>query len=301
MQIGGLGGPQVRRGAGWGYGLSGSQWERVSLILRAGDPPVWLRAVRAAERGRDGRVKIAGKSAPKLGAVPRLRLPSASPLKTRFYMSPLSPTVPSSPGLPPLPSLVAFYQVAKATRTAPASSRLHSPPLLSRSRYRSPSSTPHTEFTAKIFSHPFLILKTPHARTFLTPTLLFPAPYSPPVLAFLPNPGRPLCAPSLPDLPRFPKPGAPRQLSLRYKRSLGIAQLSPPPPSPSLDPSLDNLSSFVWRILTERHCCFSWQHSPLQITYPLSSLFFFHFQMLFLTLLKENSSRLEKSSLGYEP
>lgn len=166
MQIGGPGRPQVRRGAGWGYGLSGSQWERVS-ILRAVDPQVWLRAVRVAERGRDGRVKIAGKSAPKLGAVPRPRLPSASPLKTRFYMSPLAPTVPSASGLPPLPSLVAFYQVAKATRTAPASSRLHSPPLLSRSRYRSPSSTPHTEFTAKIFSQPFLILKTPMPRTFL--------------------------------------------------------------------------------------------------------------------------------------
>ena len=103
MQIGGLGGPQVRRGAGWGYGLSGSQWERVSLILRAGDPPVWLRAVRAAERGRDGRVKIAGKSAPKLGAVPRLRLPSASPLKTRFYMSPCPPRCPVPQGYPLCP------------------------------------------------------------------------------------------------------------------------------------------------------------------------------------------------------
>lgn len=66
---------------------------------------MWLRAIRAAERGRDGGIGIAGKSAPKPAAAPRPRPPSASPVKTGFYMPPWSPTVPSFPWLPLSPSL----------------------------------------------------------------------------------------------------------------------------------------------------------------------------------------------------
>ena len=75
------------------------------------------------------------------------------------------------------PSLVAFC--GKSLLHAPAFSRFScSPPLLSRSRYRSPSSTPHTQFIAKIFSLPFLILRTPCQDLYHTPAILFPAPHS---------------------------------------------------------------------------------------------------------------------------
>lgn len=275
MQIGGPGRPQVRRGAGWGYGLSGSQWERVS-ILRAVDPQVWLRAVRVAERGRDGRVKIAGKSALKLGAVPRPRLPSASPLKTRFYVSPLAPTVPSAPGLPLCPPWwrSTRWQKPPAPHPLPLGSIAHR--FSAGLGIAHPLPRPILSSLLK-YSHTLFSSSRPSCQDLSrTPTLLFPAPYSPPVLAFLPNPGRPLCAPSLPGLPRFPKPGAPREQSLRYKRYLGIAQPSPPPPSPSLDPSLDNLSSFAWRILNRKTLLFFLATQPSANNLP-------PFQPLFLS------------------
>ena len=157
-------------------GVRGCLAARGSVSPRRG-PTCVVANYTGGKRGRDGGIGIAGKSAPKPAAAPRLRPPSASPVKTGFYMSPSSPTVPSFPRLPLCPSLVAFC--GKSLPHAPAFSRFScSPPLLIRSRYRLPSSTPHTQFIAEIFSLPFLILRTPCQYLSHTPAILFPAPHS---------------------------------------------------------------------------------------------------------------------------
>ena len=242
-----------------------------------------LRAIRAAERGRDGGIGIAGKSAPKPAAAPRPRPPSASPVKTGFYMPPLVPHGAQFPMATPLP-FPGGHSVAKASRTpllslGSAVARLFSAGL----GIARPLPRPILSSLLR-YSHSLFSSSGPRARPFSHTNHSFPSSSVFPNLPFLPNLGRPLCAPSLPALPGFPQTFAPRELSLRYQRSLGIAQLCPFPPSSSSDPSPDHLSSFVWRILTERQFCFSWQRSPLQITYLLSSPLQITY-LLFLSLL----------------
>lgn len=198
---------------------------------------MWLRTIRAAERGQDGEIGIAGKSPPKPDAGPRSRPPSVSPRKTWFFIPPKSPSVPSSPGLLLLSSLVALY----GQRHSPSQSLL---PLGAAAHHfpapywRSPRKYPLS------LSHP----QDPDARTL--PSLSnFSSSISPPVPASHPNLGHPHFLPWISQTP-------PRELSLRYRRSLGIAKLCLPPPSPSPGLSPDHLSSFAWRNLPERPFCF---------------------------------------------
>lgn len=109
-----------------------------ACLLRGGDPRVWLRAIRAAERGRDGGIGIAVRVVSKPAAAPRPPPLSASPVKNRVLHAPLVPHGAQFPmaTLSPLPW---GHSVVKASRTpllslGSAVARL----LLCRSRYRSP-------------------------------------------------------------------------------------------------------------------------------------------------------------------
>lgn len=115
---------------------------------------MWLRTIRAAERGQDGEIGIAGKSPPKPVAGPRSRPPSVSPRKTWFFIPPKSPSVPSSPGLLPLSSLVALYgqRHSPSQSLLPLGAAVH---LFPAPYWRSPRKYPRS------LSHP----QDPDART----------------------------------------------------------------------------------------------------------------------------------------
>lgn len=141
----------------------GVVWQPEGACLR---PRVWLRAIRAAERGRDRGIGIAGKSAPKPAAAPRLRPPSASPVKTGFYMSPSSPTVPSFPKLPS--ALPWWHSVAKASCTPLLSLGSPVAHLFSAGLgIARPLPRPILSSLLK-YSHSRFSSSGPHARTFIT-------------------------------------------------------------------------------------------------------------------------------------
>lgn len=141
----------------------------------------------------------------------------------------------------------------------------------------------HAPYSSSLlkYSHSFLVLRT-CARPFSHTNHSFPSSSVFPNLPFLPNLGRPLCAPSLPALPGFPQTFAPRELSLRYQRSWESHNSVPfllPHPRILLLITFLPLSG---ESLQRRHFCFVATQppannlppfSPLQITY----LLFFHF------------------------
>ena len=130
---------------------------------------MWLERYSAA--GRDRGVGNAGKSAPKPGASPRSRPPSAFPVKTRC------PPRCQFPRATPLPSLVTFY----STSHSPSRPLL---PLGSVPQLSSPGLGKARPLPGSLLEFP---LKYPHALFSSsrpqgqdlahTSTLLFPAPF----------------------------------------------------------------------------------------------------------------------------
>lgn len=149
---------------------------------------MWLRTIRAAERGQDGEIGIAGKSPPKPDAGPRSRPPSVSHEKPGSSYSRSPPRCPVHQGYSLCPTW--WLSMANATRPPSPCSPL-GPQLI--------SSQPRTGVHPGNTLAPFLILKTPMPG---------PCPHSLPFLA-----PYPLLSPlltrtwgTLTSCPGFPKP-----------------------------------------------------------------------------------------------
>lgn len=129
---------------------------------------MWLRAVRAAERGQDGGIGIAGKSPPNLVLAPDrglLVLPAENPVRP----TPKPPSMPTSPGLPTPSALPGGALPAK-----PLTLRVPASPW----RGSSSLPSPILAFTSEIPSLPLSSSRL-RCQDLATRQLFFPlAPYS---------------------------------------------------------------------------------------------------------------------------
>lgn len=207
--------------------MSGSQWERVSTPGGGGGLKRACERPEPAPPGRDGAVGIVGKSPPS-----RVLALDRGPLGPP-HGKPGSPRPPRSPrgSSPPGSSSALPAGVLRPKPLAPDGPRSPWAPqpvpagLASVTLTLSPAPYANLPLT-----HPPSLFSssTPRCRTYgHKPTLLFLAPHSLPASPI--SGEHPRFLPSL----HFPNPSPPGSCPLDTQRCLGIAPLSPPPPSPS--------------------------------------------------------------------